>query len=415
MRTLLHGALMLAAFACSAPAAAACDLDAADAAAAGPGCHEAWMDRHLRLNDLLAVGTHNSYKQAIPAAEYALIAAHDPGTAQALDYAHKSIEAQLDFGARQLEIDVVHDPEGGRHADPLLARATGTAPDPAWGAAMRRPGFKVMHVPDIDWRSDCVLLSDCLRRIGDWSRRHPRHAPILILINAKDAGDVPGGTPLLKFDAAAFDALDAAFRAGLPEGAIITPDEVQGEHATLREAVRAGAWPTLGQARGRFVIALDESPEKVALYRGSRRALEGRAMFVNIDEASPAAGYITLNNIERDGERIARAVDAGLLVRSRADDNTWQARRNDTAWRERTLASGAQWVSTDYLWPDARFPGGFRVHLPGLAAAVCNPRRAAARCAGLPVETVEPEARARADRAPFDAPAPRAEAEGNTP
>jgi hypothetical protein len=34
----------------------------------------------------------------------------------------------------------------------------------------------------------------------------------------------------------------------------------------------------------------------VALYRGARRSLEGRAMFVNTDEASPAAAYLTLND-----------------------------------------------------------------------------------------------------------------------
>ena len=46
----------------------ACDLQAHDALSAGPGCARAWMDRHLKLNDLLVVGTHNSYKTAIPPA-----------------------------------------------------------------------------------------------------------------------------------------------------------------------------------------------------------------------------------------------------------------------------------------------------------------------------------------------------------
>ena len=40
------------------------------------------------------------------------------------------------------------------------------------------------------------------------------------------------------------------------------------------------------------------------------------------------------------------------------------------------LAGGAQYVSTDYLWPDPRFATGYQVPLPQGAAATCNPVRA---------------------------------------
>ncbi|UQV19933.1 phosphatidylinositol-specific phospholipase C1-like protein [Brevundimonas albigilva] len=60
--------------------AAPCDLAAADVnAAGGDACARAWMDRSLRMNDIAAVGTHNSYKQAIPEAELAAMTAVDPG------------------------------------------------------------------------------------------------------------------------------------------------------------------------------------------------------------------------------------------------------------------------------------------------------------------------------------------------
>ena len=78
--------------------------DAADAM-----CARRWMDANLRLNDLLVVGTHNSYKQAIPDAVMALIRAAQPQDANGLDYRHRPLSEQLDAGARQLEIDVYHD------------------------------------------------------------------------------------------------------------------------------------------------------------------------------------------------------------------------------------------------------------------------------------------------------------------
>lgn len=347
----------------------------------------------LRLNDIVAVGTHNSYKQAIPCAEYALFENANPRGAQSLDYAHRTLTEQLDVGARQLELDVVLDPKGGRYSDPLLARQAGTPLPEAWREAMSAPGFKVLHVPDQDFRSSCVMLRDCLREISAWSRRNPRHVPILIMVNAKDGRAVEGGVPLLAFDASAYDALDTAFREGLGEQALITPDEVQRHHATLRDAVLANAWPTLEQSRGRFVVALDESPGKVAVYRGNRRSLEGRAMFANMDPASPAAAYLTLNDPYKDAEQIRSLVKQGFIVRTRADEGTWQARRNDVAYREKALASGAQWVSTDYLWPDARFAGGFQVRLPDGVAATCNPVRIPEGCKE-PLERYRPDPRA---------------------
>jgi hypothetical protein len=96
----------------------------------------------------------------------------------------------------------------------------------------------------------------------------------------------------LKFDAAAFDALYAEIRAVLAPSDIVTPDEVQGSYPTLRDAVLKHGWPTLGAARGKFILALDEDGEKIALYRGNRKSLEGSVMFVNAPEDSPAAAYL---------------------------------------------------------------------------------------------------------------------------
>lgn len=397
----------LSALAGSARAETACHLDAPDVVHAGPGCGERWMDANLRVNDLLTVGTHNSYKQAIPPADYRVIAAMNPKGAQELDYAHTTLVAQLDHGAREIEIDVVYDPQGGRYAHPLIFAKTQTPLDPAWVAVMQRPGFKVLHVPDVDVRSSCVTFKACLGIVRDWSRAHPRHAPILILINAKDGKTVPGGVPLIPFDEAAFDALDAEARSVLPPSQLLTPDDVQGHYPTLREAVLHDNWPKLGAARGRIMFALDETPEKVAFYRGKRRSLEGRVMFINTDEQSPAAAYLTLNRPVEDGERIARDVKAGFLVRTRADEGTWQARSNDIAHRDTAMRTGAQAVSTDYLWADPRFPGGYTVGLPGHAASLCNPMRTLGRCSGIAVEQVSAADWAAAEAAPTAWPAPR--------
>ncbi|GGE94547.1 phosphatidylinositol-specific phospholipase C1-like protein [Sphingomonas prati] len=318
----------------------------------------------LRMNDIAVIGTHNSYKLPMPAATMARVRAVSPAMADALDYGHRPLTEQLDAGARQLELDVNYDPVGGHYA-------AGSS-DPA----LRRPGFKVLHIPGIDNGSSCVLLVECLRTIRRWSDAHPRHVPILLMFNAKDEQNAArGGIDALPFNSKAYDALDAEIRSVMDTAHLIVPDHVQGRYPTLREAVLANAWPTLDAARGKFLFALDETPAKVAVYRGARRSLEGRVFFINTDEASPAAAYLTLNDPVRDADRIRRAVAAGFIVRTRADANTREARANDTKPRDAALAGGAQYVSTDYLWPDARLSGGYHVALPGGIVARCNPVR----------------------------------------
>jgi hypothetical protein len=341
------------------------------------------------MNDLTAVGTHNSYKQAVPPEEMAAMVAARGQAVLGIDYAHRPLAEQLDAGARQLEIDVVADPRGGRYAKPLTALQRGVVLPPDVATALRRPGFKVLHMPDVDFRVSCPTFVACLTQVKAWSQAHPDHVPILILLNAKDGEpSLPGGVKPLAFDEKLFDALDAEIRSVFEDAQLITPDQVRGKHATLREAVLADGWPSLPASHGKVFFALDENPAKVALYRGARTSLEGRAMFVNTDEASPAAAYLTLNDPVAQKDRIAAAVKAGFIVRTRADADTWAARTNDVTQRSAALTSGAQYVSTDYLWADPRFPGGYTVRLTGGDVAVCNPVRAAGHCNGLALEAL---------------------------
>ena len=378
--------LAAAGLACfGAGAAIACDLHAPDAAKAGRHCAQAWMDRNLRLNDILTVGTHNSYHMRTPEPVMALIRSVAPKAWQGLDYDHGSLLDQLEDGARALELDLASDPEGGRFAHPAGARLAGLTLDPAWVATMSKPGFKVLHIQDIDYTSNCLTFVACLTIIRDWSRAHPRHAPILITMNTNDEKTrAPGGVDELPFDEKAYDALDAEILSVFRPSELITPDDVRGRYPTLREAVLKRGWPTLGASRGRVLFALDEGPAHVAAYRGRRASLEGRVLFVNTDESSPAAGYITLNE-HADISRIMADVKAGYVVRTRADADTVEARTNDVTRRDAAFASGAQYVSTDYRHPDTRL-SSYEARLPGSAIAVCNPVRAATKCAGMPIE-----------------------------
>ena len=104
------------------------------------------------------------------------------------------------------------------------------------------------------------------------------------------------------------------------------------------------------------------------------------AMEPNELRAALEAILFVSNEPVADFALIQQRVAAGFIVRTRADADTREARTGDTSRREKAFASGAQYVTTDYIWPDERFGTGFTVKLPGDAAARCNPVNTPAGC-----------------------------------
>ena len=102
------------------------------------------------------------------------------------------------------------------------------------------------------------------------------------------------------------------------------------------------------------------------------KALEGRLMFTTVAPTDPSAAWFNINDPIKEFDRIQKLVRDGFLVRTRADADTVQARANDTNQRDKALASGAQFVSTDYPEPDRRLTD-YCVQLPGGIVARSNP------------------------------------------
>ena len=367
---------LASACAVSAPAAN-CNLAAPSASTAGAGCAAKWIDANVAINQLQSMGTHNSYKEAIPEVEMALIRERLPKVAPTLDYSHRSLAEQLDKGARQLELDPSDDPQGGLYSTPVARKILserGVALPDYDLSVMSRPGIKVIHVADIDYRSHCLLFTDCLKQVKAWSDAHPDHTPILMMINPKSSG-IPwaGAAKVLPWGKDAFTRMDAEIRSVFSDDQLITPDDVRGNHATLREAVTSGGWPKLGEARGKLIFTIDLSPEANKPYAEGHPSLKGRVAFMTTFPDAPEAAYFTMNEPEKQQAEIQSLVKQGFLIRTRADADTLEARENTTARREAALASGAQFISTDYLWPDERFPGGYTATLPENAITRCNP------------------------------------------
>jgi hypothetical protein len=367
----------------------ACTAVAARGAAASAPGHRVQHDRCVRLNQVQVLGTHNSYHLQPHPSLLATIRSFEalvgmPGLGDSIEYSHPPLAVQLDQeGIRQIELDVFADPAGGKYAAP---RGLGFIPPVDWPLAtlaqLVQPGFKVLHVQDIDVGTTCATLVACLGEVRAWSDANRGHLPLAILIEGK-SDPIPdpgfGFQVPLPFDAATLDALDAEIRSVLGDR-LITPDAVRGGRTTLEAAVRAGAWPTLEQARGKVVVLFNNGGADRQRYIAGRPSLQGRAMFTTSTPGQPDAAFVQVGDPRgAGGQQIADLVRAGYLVRTRSDVPTVEARSGDVTRRDAAFASGAHFVSTDYPRPSP-FGSGYEVRLPGGGAGRCNPVNAPAGC-----------------------------------
>lgn len=312
----------------------------------------------VRINQAQVIGTHNSYHLRGPESLHKLIAKYSAGLAEELDYGHRPLAEQFSrLGIRQIELDCFADPQGGLYAEPRgpkAAAALGLPPVPDHDPEhrLRAPGFKVMHVQDIDYFSSVLTLKEGLQQVRAWSDKHPRHFPIFILLELKEDRPLPQLTQPVRFDERELDALDAEILSVFPREKILTPDDVRGKEPTLPEALRKHGWPTIKAARGKVMFGMDNTSAPRDIYLKGHPALQGRLLFVSVRPSHPAAAWMKENDAIGDFDLIQDLVKRGFLVRTRADSGTRQARKNDTRCRDHALASGAQFISTDYPEPD---------------------------------------------------------------
>ncbi|TNF89898.1 MAG: hypothetical protein EP301_02080, partial [Gammaproteobacteria bacterium] len=137
----------------------------------------AGAEQPLRLNEIQVLGSHNSYKLAMTAENFAALTAQNPAMARALEYTHPPLSAQLQVGLRKLELDVFYDPLGELFPGRVISGSS----------------FPVLHVQNLDDQSNCPDLLTCLDEIRNWSIAHDTHVPIFLSFNAKDSViDQPG-------------------------------------------------------------------------------------------------------------------------------------------------------------------------------------------------------------------------------
>jgi hypothetical protein len=325
------------------------------------GCSTSSARSSIRLNQIQVIGTHNSYHLRAHESLRTLLASRNPEAAKELDYSHPSLWDQLTrLGIRQIELDCFVDPQGGMYANPKgvqWAASAGLPPVPNQDpdGKLRRPGFKVMHVPDIDYMSTVLTLTDGLKQVLDWSNQHPEHVPLFILLELKEDAESPELTQPIRFGEKELAALEGEIASVIPRDKILAPDDVRHDERSLPEALHKYGWPRLDSVRGKIMFGMDNESAVRDLYLQGHPALEGRLVFVSVPVTNSAAAWMKMNDPVHDFDVIQQLVKSGFLVRTRADADTKQSRANDPTQRNKAFASGAQFISTDYREPNLSF------------------------------------------------------------
>lgn len=309
---------------------------------AGRRTFEYPRDDELRLNQLQLVATHNSYHVA-----------PEGITNPAWAYTHAPLDVQLSAdGVRGVELDVHYDAEQRR--------------------------FEVYHLAMLDEGTRCRLFIDCLRVLRRWSDAHPAHHTLFVHLEPKSFPPPEAPEPW-------FEALEGEITAVWPRGRLVTPDDVRGDAATLRDAVRERGWPTLGETRGKLLFYVDNDTAFRDAYTRGGEDVRGRLLFSDSSPSDPFAAIRILNDPTGDAQQISDAVDQNLIVRTRIDSEGSPLPAGDAATVERVTSTGAQLVTTDF--PSADDGGnGYVFALPGGTPSRCNPRTAPADCRSEDIE-----------------------------
>ncbi|UKZ77043.1 hypothetical protein TrVFT333_004760 [Trichoderma virens FT-333] len=296
-----------------------------------------WTKGAVRMNHMQVIGSHNSYHVEAPKAERDLQAAFTSAAVD-LQYSHAALDVQLEYlHVRNLELDLLADPDGGMYSDPLLRKFArlGVLKDPK----LKEKGTKVLHIPDVDYHTTCSTLVSCLHIIKRWMDAHPDSVPLPMMMEfktAEDIGERLGGAKVVPWTTDLLNVVDEEIRSVFNKSQLITPDDIRRDGLTLEQSILS--------MPGQGDCAFQKHNDPVR---------------------------------DADVELIQAQVRANYWVRTRADEplNTVLGEKCDVSRRNRALRSGAHIVSTDFAAFElsSRWGCDYAVRLPGGKAARCNP------------------------------------------
>ncbi len=179
----------------------------------------------LRVNHMQVRGTNNSYHTNT-----------NPFDREFRDYYHLPLVEQAgEQGIRFFDFDLDPDRDAGIVLEPRVGDA-------------------------LDIETICPSWFICLFELEMWMDENPQHTLLVFLIAESWRFNSPPGL-FFQLDDVEEDAVLT-----LGRDRILSPADVRGEHATLREAIRQDGWPTVDETRGKVMLVLNDRAEAREAY-----------------------------------------------------------------------------------------------------------------------------------------------------
>ena len=316
----------------------------------------------IPINQIRIIASHNSYKKKPHPKVLRFLKKFqdklgDQNNPDFIDYGHLPFSEQFDnYGIRGIELDVNYDPKGGQYKRRRVNLFLFGQRQRLKGKALKKPGFKILHISDVDFETNYLTLKSALEALKSWSDLHPDHFPIYINLEAKGSHPADESKALkrlgfkkcIPFDRRAFLDLEQEISATLSPDQIFKPSDFKKSYSSLQERVLAEGWPLLEEVRGTFIFILEGNNKH--LYRTFERPL-----FFQYGNQSDANTVFLLRNNPIASEREIRELNSEFIVRTRSDAGSVESRSNNYDTWNAALRSGAQIISTDYYKADERW------------------------------------------------------------
>lgn len=280
----------------------------------------------VKLNEASFIATHNSYQlECVDSYKNMLdflnIASFGAINSEVARFESDTLTDQFNLGIRSIELDI----------ETVVSKG--------------EVSFVCVHSPVLDSTTSCYDLSLALKEIKLWSDANPKHLPITVIIEPKKAFILHGGMRLINVKY--LNELDKLLRETFGEK-LLTPAEMMGEYASLKEMREADAWKTLDVCEGKVMFLLHPTGTASKRYISQDESLKTQAMFPILrygDRDKDYASFILMNKPdEAISSKKELLQEKKLIVRTRVDTyGDFSKERTNNAFR-----SGSQIMSTDY-------------------------------------------------------------------
>lgn len=329
------------------------------------GIFSAQLSDSLRLNDIRVLTSHNSYKKKPDPKVLHFLSRFkkklsDDLDPKQLDYGHLMLTEQLDsFQIRGFELDVNYDPKGGHFKKRRVNLFVKGLSQRISDSLYEKPGFKLLHIADVDYETNYVTFQQALNEIQSWSLQNPMHTPIFINIEIKKENpgnyskmlNFLGFKKAIPFDEKAYSLLDEEILQVFQMQQLITPKELKGHYNSIKEKLTSEGWPLLDYCLGKIIFILDCETDDFYINAIDRN--EDRPMFVYGKPDAKSTAFVVINDPVNREKEIQMLSDF-YIVRTRTDAGTIEARNNDYSRFNAAIVSNAQIITTDYYKADSQ-------------------------------------------------------------